>query len=251
MGEQSFISINSKDRPAFHPNSQAPTLPPKSFTLYAPPRTDVYATPSPPSPRLELSAPLTVRPLAKNEFLKAAVTVSLKPILPYDQGGLIFMIPNESNPRPNAANSTTQATHPEWIKCGIELNEGLPCVSVVGRERGGWADWSLWPVLLPFTTTTQIGMGEQDVEAVEVTIEMVRYKHNLKILRVMDGGRTVLVREILWVFLNRGDGDNDNETVMVGVYGCRPDPEEKAGHFDEQRRPLEVSFKDFEIVAKS
>lgn len=152
----------------------------------------------------------------------------------YDQGGLILVFPTKVNPIPNASNAGEKAAHPQWVKAGIEINDGKPWASVVARES--WADWSL--------SAPPAGVVREDASSggkgsVKATIEFERHSGALFVYVTGPHGERNMIRELQWVFLDgRGEGK-----AFLGVYCCSPDPKgERNGS------PLEVTFEDFEIV---
>ena len=231
MSNEQFVSINNPG-PSEGLISQLSVS--ASVTLSIPPSTDIYATPSP-NLSHTYTAPILHRLISKRSFESARVTVSAPWKFIYDQGGLIFTIPSPSNPKPDGSNTTSQPDHPQWVKCGIEMNDGRPCISVVGKQRLGWADWSLWPI------DGELGEAWAPGSVAEVTLEILQYKNALKVLRILKGEdgneEKILVRKVPWVFL---EGTED-EKAFVGIYGARPDPNKEAGGY------LEVTFKDFQI----
>ncbi|KAH8898646.1 hypothetical protein GQ53DRAFT_605690, partial [Thozetella sp. PMI_491] len=180
------------------------------FTLAAPPNTDIYATPLGSTLHV-YSAPVSHTQLLKSSFSLARVSFSFTPTLQFDQGGLLFTVARKVNPEPTAENSQEAASHPAWIKAGIEVNDGEPWVSVCGKANHGWVDWSLVP--LP----TKTGLGKK----VSATIEFTWYKNALMIYSIRGEERT-LVRKVPWAFL---DDAELSDHAWVGVYAARPDPD--------------------------
>lgn len=215
MAEPSFTHVNHS------PDTQSTKSPPLS--LSAPPKSDIYASPGPPELYV-YTAPVVYRRVPKSDFSLARVTVSARWHLQFDQGGLVFTIPTIENPNPDASNARTSASHPAWIKVGIEINDGAPCVSIVGKARNGWCDWSLVPL------DTELG------EEAAATLELTKFKNALMVWMVKSDTK-VLIRKLPWVFLDDAGLSTD---VLVGIYAAQPDPDNKAGG-----RDLKVSFSNF------
>jgi regulation of enolase protein 1 (concanavalin A-like superfamily) len=202
---------------------------PSAFVLDAAPNTDIYASPLPPI-RHVFSAPVIYRRITKGSFQSAQVSVRSRWSLQFDQGGLVFVIPASGNPAPDATTAQTADTHPEWVKVGIEVNDGKAYVSIVAKSRDNWCDWSLVP--LP-DDAPPLG---QDCGA---TISLTRSKNALMVW-MLSGQETMLIRKVPWVFL----ADGDATEVWVGVYAARPDPDGEAAKTQEQ---LRVSFEGFDM----
>ncbi|EXJ88119.1 hypothetical protein A1O1_05047 [Capronia coronata CBS 617.96] len=216
--------------------SAIPTDLSSAFTLDAAPGTDIYATPLP-GARHIFSAPIIHRRLSKASFQSARVTVRSKWSLQFDQGGLVFIIPSAQAPEPDSSTAQAKETHPEWVKAGIEVNDGAAYVSVVAKSRDNWCDWSLTPV----PGADQV-LGERS-EQLEVTLYMTRSKNALMVW-IVSGEKDFLVRKIPWVFLD----DNSRlsmEDILVGVYAARPDPD---GEATQKQDALSVSFDGFYVI---
>lgn len=208
-----------------------PPKEPRTLALSAESKTDIYATPIPPTHHT-FSAPIVYRQILLSTFKSARVTVTAPWTLQYDQGGLILIIPSSNNPSPDGQNATSVSTHPEWVKAGIEMYEGKPYLSVVGKPRDGWCDWSL-------STIPQSSSGES-----QVTLEMTKYKNALMIWCLGPDNEKTLVRKVPWVFLHEVNPDlgDKRESAYVGLYAARPDPSSQAND-----NKLDVHFTDFDI----
>src|SRR5215469_2848161 len=214
-----FTFINSPR----HPN---PTLIPPTFTLTAIPKTDIYAAPS---HGYVFSAPIAYRALYTSTFHRAAVTITLRWTLQYDQGGLILIFPQPTAPIPSAESAGQKNMHPKWVKAGIEVNDRQPFASIVARDE--WADWSL--AALPAHCTSESGF------TAKLRIGLQRHGNALLVFLV-DAGRERLLREVQWVFCD----ERDSAEFLVGVYAARPDAEGAA------EGPLEVGFEGLEILER-
>jgi regulation of enolase protein 1 (concanavalin A-like superfamily) len=213
----SLSSVNTPNPP--------PTPLPNQFTLSAPQKTDVYAAPA---HGYVWTAPIVYHALKASSFKRAALSVTLNWTTTYDQGGLILVFPTDSNPTPDSKNASAISTHPRWVKAGIEINDGKPWISVVGREA--WADWSL--------ATPPEGSVSNGGKTVKATIEFVKHENALMIF-VVDGSEKRMIREIQWPFLP----EQSERTCWIGVYTCRPDAK---GEADGE---LEVGFENFTVEA--
>ena len=168
------------------------------------------------------------------------MTVSFTWTTIYDQGGLILVFPNKDNPNPDASNAGEKSKHPQWVKAGIEINDGRPWASVVAREN--WADWSLSIPPAGVTDAQPNNEGVTGKGSVKAVIEFERHEGALYVfVNGPDGkekGRS-MIREPQWVFLD----ERDDTEALVGVYCCTPDPKD-----ERNGTPLEVTFEDFELV---
>jgi regulation of enolase protein 1 (concanavalin A-like superfamily) len=202
--------------------------PPKSFTLSSPPKTDIYAAPA---HGYVWSAPIIHHTLPASKFKRARVTITLNWTTTYDQGGLILAFPSPSNLLPNKENARTKASHPLWVKAGIEMNNGKAFISSVAREQ--WADWTLSP---PSSSSLS-----NEGKTVKATIEFEKHENALCVF-VYDGegGEKIMTREVQWVFLNEEREGGRLGEMWVGIYVCRPDAKDEMGG-----RALEVGFEEF------
>jgi len=129
----------------FHPTSPNPPTPPSplpaTFTLSAPPGTDIWRKP----PHLDsFNAPILYRTLALSSFRRARVSISAEWKTRFDQGGLCLILPSPA----------TATDERKWLKTGIEFFHGGPHVSTVACDR--WADWSLVPAASGAAVTVEI-----------------------------------------------------------------------------------------------
>ncbi|CAK7269980.1 hypothetical protein SEPCBS57363_003869 [Sporothrix epigloea] len=206
------------------------------FTIGAKPKSDIYASPRQPTVLYDFTAPAVCRRIHKTHFKSVQVTAAATWRTQFDQAGLLFTLPARNNPNPNAANAGDLAHHPAWVKAGIEVNDGCPCVSVVARApggTGGWSDWSLIPLSLA---------GEKLGPVLPVTIQFTREKNALMVWLLRDGGTTRLfIRKVPWVFLDDESGTL-GEDVLVGAYAAQPDP------YDESKgESLQVTFSGLKV----
>jgi len=198
---------------------------PKSFTLSADPRTDIYAAPA---HGYVWTAPIVYKTIKASSFRRARLSITLNWTTTFDQGGLILAFPQDSNPTPDSENAGDISTHPHWVKAGIEINEGRPWISVVARET--WADWGL--------TTPPLNSESNGGKTVKATIEFEKHENALMVW-VKDGEERRMIREVQWVFLD----EKLDRNCWIGVYNCRPDAKNEADG------ALEVHFEDFIVDA--
>ena len=173
---------------AFKSANGSPTPPSPSateFQLATPASTDVWQKPGPPEVQ-SFNAPILYKSLPLSAFQRVRVTISGPWATLYDQGGLVFILPESSD------------GSRKWIKSGIEFYEGEPWLSAVVADR--WADWSLVPL-----------NGKK-----EVTLEFERSKGSLWIFAIL-GEKKVPVREITWIL-----SEGDDKECWVGVFAAKP-----------------------------
>ncbi|KAE8554770.1 hypothetical protein TMatcc_005694 [Talaromyces marneffei ATCC 18224] len=159
---------------------------PTTFSIRAPPSSDVWAKP-PATHRF--NAPILYKTLPLRSFQRARVSVVAEWKVLYDQGGLIIVI-----------NGQKDEAQRQWIKCGIELTNDKPHISVVVKDR--WADWSLLAV----------PSGGQ-----AATIELVREADNTLWVYLVEGVSRVPLREVTWAF-----EQEETAECWVGSYAARP-----------------------------
>lgn len=214
---------------SFHyTNTTAPPPPsplPTTFTITAPPSTDIWRKP----PNHDVfTAPILHQTIPLDQFHRIRVSVSAKWKTLYDQGGLLFARPR---PPPAAAADAhggegAAANDLKWIKAGIEFVDGKACISVVAAEDRA-ADWSLMP------------LDDHHHAGTQVTIEFERDKLSLWVYLVVgaDKGteRRTPIRKVTWAFAGAGEG----ETCWAGVYAAKPTVEAEAKKGEEG---LEVGF---------
>lgn len=229
----SYSHVNFSPAAGTPPDVAAAVASGGSFTILAPPKSDIYAQPVPPATH-DYNAPVVFRRMPKASFVSARLTVSAAWEHQFDQGGFLFTVPTKSNPNPDAVSGAVRATHPAWIKAGIETNDGFPCVSIVARAPGGWCDWSLLPLF-----DCPVGHGA----VTPATLEFCRFHNALKIFLVRGHGpaeQKTLIRKVPWVFLD--DAPELGPDALVGVFAAQPDPDNASAG-----RSLEVTFSDFHI----
>ncbi|KAK3652872.1 hypothetical protein LTR56_004820 [Elasticomyces elasticus] len=184
------------------PEPQDPTT--TSFTITAPPKTDLWRRDSSPEGDVFDAPYLTTSvPVSSFKSLKVTVTVPWK--TQFDQGGLLIIFPGEGGKGSG-----------RWVKGGIEFFEGKPALGVVGTDR--FSDWSLAPM----------PEGEQRT----ATFEAVKDGTTLWVYVLVNGSRQAL-REIKWAFLGLGG----EEVIRVGVYAAKPTPDE-----GDEKAGVEVTF---------
>ncbi|RDW79815.1 hypothetical protein BP6252_04453 [Coleophoma cylindrospora] len=177
-----------------------------SFTLTPKTGVDIWRKP----PALHVfDAPMLYKSFPISKFQRARVTVSAKWQTLYDQGGMVFIMPQ--------ANGTKK-----WIKTGIEFYKGQPFVSTVSADN--WADWSL---------------AETAKEKPEVlTLELERNPEEGTLwIYVVRGDDRLPIREVTWALY---DPEGTAE-CWVGVYVGKPTASA------EGVEDLVVSFKDFQL----
>ncbi|KAK0726464.1 hypothetical protein B0T21DRAFT_293027 [Apiosordaria backusii] len=187
-----------------------------SFTIRAPPATDIWR--KPPSTDI-FNAPSTAPSYLNStapllSFVSTSVTFKLPYTHQYDQGGLLLTFTHPSQKQN------------KWIKAGIEYYNSTPRLSVVSCDN--WADWSVAPLAddPPSTLWTTISIEKGGDEN----------GISLWVYQVLSSAEKVPVREICWVY---GLDDLDKWTVEVGAMAARP----AKGDLGE----LEVEVKDMEI----
>ncbi|KAK5734776.1 hypothetical protein LTR17_008707 [Elasticomyces elasticus] len=186
------------------PQPQDPTT--TSFTITAPPKTDLWRRDSTPEGDVFNAPYLTTSvPVSSFKSLKVTVTVPWK--TQFDQGGLLIIFPGEGGKGSG-----------RWVKGGIEFFEGSPALGVVGTDR--FSDWSLAP--MPSSPHSQIS----------ATFEAVKDGTTLWVYVVVDGKRQAL-REIKWAFV----GLHGEDELKVGVYAAKPTPDE-----GDEEKGVEVTF---------
>ncbi|KAI1851042.1 hypothetical protein JX266_003707 [Neoarthrinium moseri] len=246
-----FIHINQPSPPS---TSSTP-FDPAAFTLTAPSKTDIHASPVP-APRYIFTAPAVLgapaRPLAA--FTRARVSFAYTPALQYDHAGLALLLgasSSDADGRPGQV-----GRHSAWVKAGLEAKDGAVWLSVVTKTAGGWCDWSLGA--LPDAEGAGAGLGRE----VAVTIELERAKNALLVHHVRQRGgadgaegeeegdeHKTLIRKVPWVFLDAEDrvvAEGDESAAWVGAFAARPDPEGRAG----EGGRLEVRFWNLEIAGR-
>lgn len=206
-----------------------------SFSFGAPPKSDIYASPRVPQVLHDYTAPIVCKRIPRESFKSLAVTASAAWRTQFDQAGLVFTLPTKTNPNPDTENAKAVERHPAWVKAGIEVNDGCPCVSVVARGpggTGGWSDWSLIPLSLA---------GEKLGGEVPVSLEFTREKNAL-IIWLIRGDAKLFIRKVPWVFLEH---DTLGEDVLIGAYAAQPDPYDVS-----KGESLQVTFSGFKIETK-
>ncbi|KAF2751103.1 hypothetical protein M011DRAFT_394752 [Sporormia fimetaria CBS 119925] len=238
-----------------------------SFTLAAPPNTDLWR--KPPS-RDTSTAPMLYTAL-RSPFVAAEVTVSADWELEWDQGGLVIfagappghIVSNRASPDPSPApapvpasgaplaagqpSAVTQrslrpppppymapAPASKWVKVGLEFcNNACHATSVCATSDG--ADWAL-SALSPLQARRQ-----------DLRVKMERIGYALWVWYMDDVAGWKKLREVTWFFWGVED-----KMVRVGVYASRPanigasvyDRRNGGGY---RQRNLRVEFEGLEI----
>jgi len=218
-----------------------------SFTLSAPPNTDLWR--KPPS-RDTSTAPILYTAL-RNPFIAAEVTVSSDWELEWDQGGLVIFAgcpPGRitgSAVQQVAAGLPAQGDAPpayvppapasKWVKVGLEFcHNACHATSVCATSDG--ADWSL----------TSLSPQQAQRNYLRVKIERIGYA--LWIWYEDESTSWKKLREVTWFFWGVED-----KAVRVGVYASRPASfgathyERRHGGPNVSQRNLRVEFEGLEI----
>lgn len=200
----------------------SPTATSFQLTTHAP--TDIWRKPGPPAINT-FNAPILYKSIKLSAFQRARVTVSAAWTTLYDQGGLVFVLPDS----PGSSSGSSSGDGRKWIKSGIEIMGGAAYVSTVAADR--WADWSL----------VQTGLrGAAGREEVTLEFERNAVEGTLWIYVVVeDDGvtRRVPIREVTWVL-----SEGDERECWVGVYVARP-----TASAEGVEQALVVDFKGFEL----
>ncbi|KAG9009426.1 hypothetical protein FRB94_012083 [Tulasnella sp. JGI-2019a] len=197
-------------------HASASTHPPSSldsFTLHAPPVTDLWRKPAAPYVESD-NAPSLITSTKLHAFRAAEVTVSATWTRLYDQAGLVLIAPASEDQKSS------------WVKTGIEFYNGKPNLSTVATPRASTSDWSLVP-LSEHTVRIRV---EREVHAEALS-------PSLWVYLMKENGERLAVREITWFF--EGATTDHPRELLVGAYTARPtkDPN-RPGDTEE----LEVTF---------
>ncbi|KAI9749192.1 MAG: hypothetical protein M4579_006963 [Chaenotheca gracillima] len=230
----SFTALNM-------PSSAAPPQWMGSFSLHAPPNTDLWR--KPPS-RDTSTAPILYTAL-RHPFIAAEVTVSADWELEWDQGGLVIfagappgrILPQvipvapvtvalDGSPTGNPTDVTIAPPAPgppppyfnpppasKWVKAGLEFYGGVCHASSVVATSDG-ADWSLAP-LSPSITAANPAINQQTFSDLRVKLERVGHALWVWFEDPIAGWKKL--REVTWFFWGVED-----KAVRVGVYASRP-----------------------------
>ena len=162
------------------------------------------------------NAPCYVANFPVADFRRARVTISANWTRQYDQGGLVLFLPGWPVRR-------------LWVKTGIELYEGKPCVSAVAARSA--ADWSLLPMSAGQTKVTL------EIEREEVDVK--KGTGSSLWVYIVENGKRTAIREVTWVFKEKEDTAG---LISIGIYAARPT---KEGQNDAEN--LVVTFEDLTI----
>ncbi|KAK4176152.1 hypothetical protein QBC36DRAFT_188160 [Triangularia setosa] len=190
-----------------------------SFTIRAPPSTDIWR--KPPSKDI-FNAPSTTPSHLKSTaplptFLSTTLTFKLPYTHQYDQGGILLTFNHPAEKQ-------------KWIKAGIEYYNGHPRLSVVSCDN--WADWSVAPL-------TEDDPSTQPWTTISIEKEGDHNGVSLWVYQVLSSGEKIPVREICWVY---GLQEVKSWTVKAEAMAARP----AKGELED----LEVEVKDMEIKWK-
>ncbi|KAK0100822.1 hypothetical protein ONS95_007270 [Cadophora gregata] len=200
MSQLPFHFANSSESP--------PASTTTSFQITTKPKTDIWKKIGPPEVS-RFNAPILYKKVTLSSFQRMRVTVTANWTALYDQGGLIMVLPQPDGTR-------------KWIKSQIEFFQGEPFISTVSADRG--ADMSL------------LQTGLKGEKKNELMLEF-RKVHGALWIYVVDGGKSVPIREVTWAF-----GGAEEQECWVGVFAARPGVNVK-----QQDESLAVSFEDFEL----
>lgn len=188
-----------------------------SFTLSAPPNTDLWR--KPPS-RDTSTAPILYTALY-HPFISAEVTVSADWALEWDQAGLvIFAGPPPGRTATSQAAASPDGTPPayslpappasKWVKAGLEFYGNACHASSVCATSDG-ADWAL--ASLSGNSSSLSSASQRG----DLRVKLERVGHALWVWFEDGTNGWKKLREVTWFFW----GVND-KMVKVGVYACRP-----------------------------
>lgn len=181
-----------------------------SFTLEAPPETDIWR---PSKDKNVFDAPSITTSIPMSSFKRVQVTFSANWKTQFDQGGLLLTFPGSS--------SAEKAE--QWVKAGIERFEGQNYLGVVGCDR--FSDWSVCPI-----------------NESKATIEMVRTETTLWIYLLRSDGSRQPLRENKWAFLGLAEAEGKQQSMRVGVYVAKPTPDS-----DDKKAPVKVEFENLQL----
>jgi regulation of enolase protein 1 (concanavalin A-like superfamily) len=189
-----------------------------SFTLTAPPNTDLWR--KPPSQNIS-TAPILYTSL-RNPFVYAEVTVCADWEHEWDQGGLVIFtgippgrvsgLPSTNTHSSNAPAAQGNAPPPyappaptaKWVKVGLEFcNGACHATSVCATSEG--ADWSL------------TALPPHHARRSDLRIKMERIGYALWVWYQDEVLGWKKLREVTWFFWGVED-----KNVRVGVYASRP-----------------------------
>ncbi|KKY15877.1 hypothetical protein UCRPC4_g06063 [Phaeomoniella chlamydospora] len=199
-----------------------------SFEITTPPGTDLWRKP----PSIDdFTAPIIYRTVSLSKFRRARISFSASWLTLYDQGGIVFALPQRSG-------SGGDKVNPKFIKAGIEFYENRPQLSVVAVDR--WADWSLFGVPPSLLNAA----AEQGSTSPITTIELEREKEADGTLGsslwvyLLEGNVRKPLREVTWIF---HELDQERE-CWVGAFAAKPTADS-----DDPSRGLTVAFENFEV----
>ncbi|KAF2849821.1 hypothetical protein T440DRAFT_398263 [Plenodomus tracheiphilus IPT5] len=207
---------------AHSPNTTTTTLP--SFTLSAPPGTDIWRKPPTHNAFTATTHPATPPTHPLSTFHRARLTFALPPsshLRQYDQAGLLLHIT-----KPGLPNNETK-----WIKTGIEFYYGKPYVATVGCDT--WADWSLVPMPEFSSTDNNNSSGSaQPGATIEARRESDELGKSIWVYWIVrdEAGKEVErrpLREVTWVL-----AEEEGWSISVAGYVCRPTKEGGEGDLE-------------------
>ncbi|KAG7096618.1 hypothetical protein E1B28_004035 [Marasmius oreades] len=203
----------------------------KSFTISAPPETDVWRKPPSTNVFNAPTHPLIPSPIPLQSFQRARLTFSGPWTTRYDQGGLLLIL--------TTTKATTTDSDAYWLKTGIEFYMSVPNLSTVATRE--WSDWSVFP--LSEREVEGDGKGKVTVEARRESDELGTSLWVYQILptaAAAAAGQRVPLREVTWFF---ADEEGGGWNLDIRAMAARPAKEgDVVG-----KKELVVEFEDVQI----
>ncbi|KAF5337555.1 hypothetical protein D9758_016682 [Tetrapyrgos nigripes] len=181
-----------------------------SFTISAPPSTDIWR--KPPSTN-RFNAPthplLSSGPIPLNLFKRVRITFSAHWTSLYDQAGILLHLTRSESAEPASTGTSDPGLSDRWLKTGVEYYMGKPFLSSVATQS--YSDWSIVP-------TSETG-GKTTIELrreVDDTGTSLWIYH----LVIADDGKELErnpLREVAWFF-----AEEDEWRVDIRAMAARP-----------------------------
>ncbi|KIK69452.1 hypothetical protein GYMLUDRAFT_189097 [Collybiopsis luxurians FD-317 M1] len=197
-----------------------------SFTISAPPSTDIWRKPPGTNRFNAPTHPLLPSPIPMRSFHSARITFSAPWTTQYDQGGLLLHLT-----KPNSTESD------RWVKTGVEYYQDKPFLSTVATLT--WSDWS---ITVPTSTSSGSAIAKRKT-TIEVRREVNELGSSLWVyeLNIGNAGEVVgrhPLREVTWFF-----AEEDGWEIAVSAMAARPGKgEEIVGE-----KELVVEFEGIEV----